>query len=362
VRRPRIPGVGERQPPAPRVFISYRREDTAAYAGRLYDALAARFGDANVFMDVDTIVLGSDFGEAIDRALASCDAAIALIGRGWASARDGEGRRRLDDPEDVLRLELERALARGLVVIPALVQGAGLPGREDLPGSIVPLVQRQGIELRDDAWRDDVDRLARQLERLAGGAGEEDSTPTRRRSRGRWRWLAIAAVAAAGLAVGLALVLGDGDGGGNATSAGEDRLLAVIPSALHPQCQPSEGGVESAEANESCDAAQILTADYHLFEDQRVLESWYQGKRVAADVDTDSGSCDVETFGGEGPYDVGGNEVGRSFCFVDEDNIPYLVWTDTRATVGAEASTYESGPQKPQRLLEVWECCLQLDP
>ena len=94
----RLFGAREDTAPHPRVFVSYRRDDAAAHAGRLYDALAARFGAGNVFMDVDAIGLGSDYRETIDGALESCDAAIALIGRGWLPAVDDEGRRRLDDP------------------------------------------------------------------------------------------------------------------------------------------------------------------------------------------------------------------------------------------------------------------------
>lgn len=255
MRRPRIPGVGERQPPAPRVFISYRREDAAAYAGRLYDALAARFGDANVFMDVDTIALGSDFTDAIDRALASCDAAIALIGSEWTTAADGEGRRRLDDPADVLRLELERALAQGLVVIPALVRGARLPRLDELPEPLEPLVRRQGIELRDNAWRDDVGRLARQLEGLTGAVPEAgEGTSTRRRARRRWRWLAAAVAALAVLAAAAvtAVALFDGDASADGSNAqleqGRNLTLTVFEAWQRGQLDSIDDSMLSASA------------------------------------------------------------------------------------------------------------------
>ncbi len=124
-------------------------------------------------MDVDTIGPGSDFYEAIDEAIASCDVVMALIGRQWLSATDAKGQRRLDDPEDVLRVELERALAHGLVIIPARVQDAELPSAEDLPDSLAPLARRQAIELRDTAWRDDVARLVRSLDRIAAVGARE---------------------------------------------------------------------------------------------------------------------------------------------------------------------------------------------
>ena len=116
----------------PRVFVSYRREDASGHAGRLYDALAEKFGDENVFMDVDTIQVGADFTQAITSAVASCDALIALIGRDWATVTDESGRRRIDDPGDFVRLELETALARDVAVIPACVRGASFPEESDL--------------------------------------------------------------------------------------------------------------------------------------------------------------------------------------------------------------------------------------
>ena len=197
----------------PHVFVSYRRDDAAAHAGRLYDALAARFGEGSVFMDVDAIGLGTDYRETIDGALASCDAAIALIGRGWLAASDEDGRRRLDDPEDVLRTELEQALARPLVVIPTLVGGAELPDEEDLPTSLAPLVRRQGLELRDATWRDDVARLVRRLEAIPSGeAPDATDRPAAARPRRRRVLLAVLAVAVVAAALALVLALRGDDG------------------------------------------------------------------------------------------------------------------------------------------------------
>ena len=150
-----------------RVFLSYRREDASGHAGRLYDLLVARYGAEQVFMDIDAIPLGSEFAEAINRAVASCDVLIALIGRGWLQAADADGRRRLDDPDDFVRREIESALAQGVVVVPATVEGAELPRGEELPPSIAPLTRRQGFQLSDTGWRDDVARLVRRLEAVA---------------------------------------------------------------------------------------------------------------------------------------------------------------------------------------------------
>ena len=120
-------------------------------------------------MDIDAIPLGSEFAETINRAVASCDVLIALMGRDWLEAKDSDGHRRLDDPDDFVRRELESALGRGVVVVPATVQGAELPRAEELPSSIAALTRRQGFQLSDTGWRDDVGRLIRRLEELAEG-------------------------------------------------------------------------------------------------------------------------------------------------------------------------------------------------
>jgi len=106
-----------------RIFISYRRVDSAGYAGRIYDRLAARFGEDAVFMDVDDIPAGLDFVDVLQNAVQSCDALAALIGPNWLDARDDAGVRRVDNPEDFVRVEIAAALERDIRVIPVLVDG-----------------------------------------------------------------------------------------------------------------------------------------------------------------------------------------------------------------------------------------------
>ena len=110
----------------PSIFVSYRRNDAPAHAGRLYDRLVDRFGQANVFKDLDSTEPGADFTEVIAEAIARCDALLAVIGRNWLRAERG-GRRQLDDPQDWVRIEIARALQRGVRVIPILVAGAKMP-------------------------------------------------------------------------------------------------------------------------------------------------------------------------------------------------------------------------------------------
>jgi hypothetical protein len=107
-----------------RIFLCYRRDDSGGYAGRLYDRLGQRFGHDNLFMDIDTIAPGLDFVEAIEKAVGTCDVLLAVIGRQWLTSTDSQGQRRLDNPEDFVRLEIVTALVRQIRVIPVLVGGA----------------------------------------------------------------------------------------------------------------------------------------------------------------------------------------------------------------------------------------------
>jgi hypothetical protein len=171
--------------PALDIFICYRRGDSAGHAGRLADALVEKFGPNSVFMDVDTIEPGVDFVEEIDRAVGHCDVLIALIGPHWLGAADARGRR-LDDPQDLVRLEIETALDRKIRVIPALVGGADMPTQDQLPGTLTNLARRNAVELSDTRFRSDVQLLFTTLERIAekkttvaAGSQLESTGPTR---------------------------------------------------------------------------------------------------------------------------------------------------------------------------------------
>jgi hypothetical protein len=107
-----------------RIFISYRRGETAYPAGWLFDRLVQHFGAVQIFKDVDSIELGDDFVEVITRAVGSCDVLLALIGDQWLTVTDVNGRRRIDDPDDFVRLEIQAALTRNVRIIPILVDGA----------------------------------------------------------------------------------------------------------------------------------------------------------------------------------------------------------------------------------------------
>ena len=109
------------------IFISYRRDDTRAEAGRLHDRLAARFGHRQVFMDVADIAPGEDFEQRLQTTLDSCAAVVVVIGRDWFGHDEATGGARLTDPGDFVHIEVQAALARGIPLFPVLVGGAKMP-------------------------------------------------------------------------------------------------------------------------------------------------------------------------------------------------------------------------------------------
>jgi hypothetical protein len=179
-----------------KIFISYRREDSAGHTGRLYDSLQAHFGPESLFMDLSAIESGQNFVEAIETAVGSCDALIAVIGKEWLTCTGPHGRR-LDDPRDFVRAEIAAALERGTPIIPVLVEGATMPSAEALPDPLKPLADRHAHELSDHRWAYDVRRLIEAAEKLAGKPGRLH----------RRRWLSLAAAVALVLVLGAVLVL-----------------------------------------------------------------------------------------------------------------------------------------------------------
>jgi hypothetical protein len=174
------------------IFISYRREDSAGHAGRLFDALAEHFGRERVFMDVVGIEPGLDFIDAIDKAVSSAEVMVAVIGRNWLSCKDGGGQSRLCDPRDFIRLETEAALKRGIRVVPVLVQGAPMPSETDLQDDLKPLARRQAVELSDSRWESDTRRFIKILEGM--------TSQGRKKKFLLWAVAGVSALVLAGLA------------------------------------------------------------------------------------------------------------------------------------------------------------------
>jgi hypothetical protein len=149
-----------------KIFISYRRDDSAGYAGRLFDFLSVRFGSKNVFMDVDTIEPGDDFRKVLKNAVETCDVVLVMIGKQWLSMTDAKGQRRLDNSSDWVRVEIATALAKPDVrVIPVLVRGAPMPKEHELPEDLKELSWRNALELSDSRFQHDASKLVQVIER-----------------------------------------------------------------------------------------------------------------------------------------------------------------------------------------------------
>jgi len=152
---------------AGKIFINYRREDSRADAGRLYDRLHALYPD-RVFRDVGSLEPGIEWREAIDKVLSNADACIVVIGKNWLTMTDAAGRRRLDDPKDTVRQELQTALKSGMRVFPLLVGGAKMPAEEELPDELQALARRNALEVSEQDWNEDFEKLVAALERALG--------------------------------------------------------------------------------------------------------------------------------------------------------------------------------------------------
>jgi formylglycine-generating enzyme required for sulfatase activity len=176
------------------IFISYRRMDSEGSAGRIYDHLQACFGVGRVFMDVTDIRVGEDFSDAIHQAISSCKVVIVLIGPRWHSIQDEMGRKRLDDPHDFVRVEVQAALESDALVVPVLVHGAKMPKDVELPVDLRALARRNAIEIRHRHFENDIEILVAELENYLGnieqfGRGQDHSRRDRRFPT--WAWLLI---------------------------------------------------------------------------------------------------------------------------------------------------------------------------
>ncbi|MGB7858647.1 MAG: toll/interleukin-1 receptor domain-containing protein, partial [Pseudolabrys sp.] len=151
------------------IFINYRREDSISTAGRLYDRLSQTFGRKNIFMDVDHIPAGVDFVTHLNSQVAACNIILVVIGPHWLEAKDENGGRRLDSPDDFVVIEIATALARNIRVIPVLVDGARMPKAGELPNSLKALARRQAVEVRQLHFGRDAEALLERVNEALGG-------------------------------------------------------------------------------------------------------------------------------------------------------------------------------------------------
>jgi hypothetical protein len=235
------------------VFISYRRDDSATICGRIFESLEWYFGKGAIFKDVDSIPYGVSFPQYITSVLEKCGVTLVVIGRHWLDAAGADGRRRLDDPGDFVRLEIETALARpGMVVLPLLVEGATMPPADQLPPSLRPLTQRNSAQVRNDPdYQGDMRRVqtAVQSTLLAQGqhgswtsAGASDAADAAQYAPGRANRGLLITLGAIVLAVVIAVpvLLATGvlssilpGGGGNSDTAKIEQTISGFCNAVH---------------------------------------------------------------------------------------------------------------------------------
>jgi TIR domain len=180
------------------IFVCYRREDVEGHALRLFQDLSTEFGKPEVFMDVAGIHAGLDFRRIIEQQLASCGVLLAVIGTRWSTVVNGAGRRRLDDPADLVRQEIASALRRDIPVIPVLVQGAQMPTLEVLPEELKDLVYRNFVELTHARWDSDVRLLIEAIIRIRSARPEDspdkpDAPPDKPDENNRIRRIVVGA-------------------------------------------------------------------------------------------------------------------------------------------------------------------------
>ena len=231
----RVRRDGDGRPSEPRIFISYRRDDTRFFSSRVYDRLVAHFGKEKVFRDVDSIAPGRPWDEAINDAIGSCNVFVVLIGRGWLGATDEQGNLRLKSPDDRHRREIEAALERRIMVFPVLMEDMEMPRPDQLPGTLQELQKIQARRITDDAFDYGTEQLISAIE-----AGVRGGAPRRRRR---------AALLAGGLLVTAAIVAavvalasgGGADRPSESTATAPANTTAAQPAAAAAEIETSKG-------------------------------------------------------------------------------------------------------------------------
>jgi hypothetical protein len=211
--------------PKDRIFINYRRDDSAGFAGRLADSLGAWFGPERIFRDVSGIDYGEDFERAIDSRLEESGAVIVVIGDRWTSVAGAGGERRLDDPRDYVSREISVALQNGVAVVPVLIGNAAMPRPEELPEPLKDLAKRNALTVSDERWNFDVERLAKVLSIDVPG-----SVAQRKLDRAKWAALTlVAATAMISVYAFCRAVLAWAPAGPGLRAAGYIPLIAAMP-------------------------------------------------------------------------------------------------------------------------------------
>lgn len=227
----------------PGIFISYRRSDSTDATGRIHDRLVSEFGRGKVFKDVDSIPIGTDFRGHLTDVLNQCRVVIVVVGAGWIDVQNTANKRRLEDPEDFVRIELEAALARDIPVIPVLVGNAVMPTETQLPRSLAAFAFRQATVVRPDPdFHRDMDRLIKAL------TGLEPSGSPARWMRGVTKWFRGAKSSS-----------GNSDATSQSKKAENPPSVPLASAVVDTRPRLSSGGVASSnpEANRYFESAMI---------------------------------------------------------------------------------------------------------
>jgi hypothetical protein len=349
-----------------RIFVSYRRQETSGIAGRLHDRLAEHFGARRVFIDVDSIEPGLDFTESIERAVDASEVLLAVIGPQWLMITDEVGQRRLDDSEDVVRLEIEAALRRGIRVIPLLVEDARMPRSQELPESLGSLAHRNGLALRHESFHDDSARLLKTLDKILAEeqpkpdndrppdpSRKDDSEHTQNRMSRFWRRIGrraqvlVVVVLVAAAVTGLALQLptrrffgsetpGTSSGGVTTTTLDKGRmkstLLKAVAISYEDNCSIHEDVdpiLIDALLILDCESNGMDVVRFGLFADRAALLEAYKRTVSLSGVERNSGALTCGKRPGEGTWNRGINtpNVGHYLCYVDQSKRAWVHWT-----------------------------------
>lgn len=312
------------------IFIGYRREDSQDTAGRIYDRLVAAFGEPDVFKDVDNLPIGTDFGDYILGLLPQCRVFLALIGPGWLDARDASGARRIDNPADWVRIEIETALKTpGLQVVPVLVNGARMPREDELPESLRRLARfNAAVVRRDPDFHVDMTRIVAALkDRVAPAVALPNVIENTKLPKRMGVGLPAAAVGAAIVLAGVWYVLEAGMFGARREAewvASEKTPAKTAPAAVPaPQkaVTPPARLLPAAPRSDAVSQSEMVRIPGQNFEVGRYEVTFAQWDACVA-----AGGCN-----GYRPYDNGWGRGDRPVINVSwEDAKAYVQWLSER--------------------------------
>lgn len=273
------------------IFISYRRADSHAITDRIQDRLVGVYGSENVFQDVEDIPPGANFKEFLEIQVGLCDVLLAIIGPGWLDVRDENGNRRLDNPSDFVRIEVESGLKRkGILVVPVLVQGATMPAERDLPPQLRDLHYRNAIRVRNNPdFERDIQNLIDSINNYVKGTSPKkpESAPQSSALPMIIGAVILVALIAAFVAFGLpalqrppATATPNATGTAQAVAAGQtSTAIAAVPT-LPPRLTPTEAATEEVSVTPSAtptETATIAPSATVLYPDGNELDLYYNG-------------------------------------------------------------------------------------